>query len=698
MILKTSASPNFENIVKSLYLRGAHFTLPDRNRNKDGTWDITSEGKVALNWQKHGRPSVARVLGHLHRGFKVGIVPGSVGCIAIDHDEGPPIETAERLEGHHLLGHFVPSRTAGRGHFWLKAEGNIPQYQWRTKHSAGDTRHSDGYVVCWDIEAVFNAVTALDGTPAIDEALCKIVFPPARARRKGLGDGTGKKRRDRKQGEIHRGRHTKLYLAVKRATEQGQAIQPAIDEALQSGLVWDDEFQRQIDRGKQHARRVEKIEVEALPLLRFDETDISHGERVALHLLLKPRSVYLLFLLVRDLKAGHISSPFTVQDVREGMRWPGGKSWSGNAIRRHLDDAFYLQDAGREGKAKLYEFQTARKIRAYLPDAIEEALHWQTIDNFNKGRLDDNDSKSLLPENPRADINGYAQAKVKYQIECRLKYARQLLSDGWHTPANLDSLDEFITDWILTNEPSAKKTDAGLYHFEREQQTGLEIDTIKHYLGKSHKGFAEIKHQARRVAIERDNRTVLQCKKAAVIACKQQDKRIMAVKFVDIGPGVYIFEPVSPRQVVDKEAPPRDEQPHLLRETDDSESKDEEKQDITIPSPIPEGAKLPVFPRFSLDLSSDQWRARDLWQKIIEGVHAGDYKLCKFGRFGRALKDKHGNFLAVDAENADFSAIADDHSGNSGVCPPIQAGNTIRIHDPTAYKAGSDPEIEEIPI
>ena len=161
----------------TLHAAGAHFTLatPEKRPTEPG---ITG-------WQSR-IPTLAEVVDHRRQGKPLGIVPASLGLVALDIDKGadgmPAAAVARALADAVHADPFclVPSRTAGRWHAYFRVSdaASIGNLYWRTERLSGEVRgNTGGHIMLWDHgEALGEAVGAGDmlavGNADLTRVLC----------------------------------------------------------------------------------------------------------------------------------------------------------------------------------------------------------------------------------------------------------------------------------------------------------------------------------------------------------------------------------------------------------------------------------------------------------------------------------------------------------------------------------------------
>lgn len=138
---------------KFLALRGRYFVHP------------LPEGEVYENWKMpagkwrdiDSNPAALRALG---KGSWLGLVPATLGLVVLDLDQGDAGLFALTLDALDCDYVVVKSGKPGRAHFYLRAGEDWPQGNWNWSHGdqGGQVRHDNGYVICWDIEALPDAL------------------------------------------------------------------------------------------------------------------------------------------------------------------------------------------------------------------------------------------------------------------------------------------------------------------------------------------------------------------------------------------------------------------------------------------------------------------------------------------------------------------------------------------------------------
>lgn len=138
---------------KFLALQGRYFVSPlpdgavyERWKTPAGKWrDIDSNPGA---------------LARLGKGGWVGLQPDTLGLVVLDLDEGDIGLFELALDALDVGYVVVPSGKAGRAHFYLRAGADWPKGNWNWSHGdqGGQVRFDNGYVICWDIEALPDAL------------------------------------------------------------------------------------------------------------------------------------------------------------------------------------------------------------------------------------------------------------------------------------------------------------------------------------------------------------------------------------------------------------------------------------------------------------------------------------------------------------------------------------------------------------
>ena len=136
------------NALEALHERGAHFVLCRGDKRP-----------VSVAWQET-RPGLSAVEEHAARGL-VGVIPGSVGCVVVDVDEGGDRGLASVIGALGAEPIATVGTRSGGFHLWYPAPaGEIGNRKWGLSNAAGDIRGSRGFVVCWDPAAVVDGLAA----------------------------------------------------------------------------------------------------------------------------------------------------------------------------------------------------------------------------------------------------------------------------------------------------------------------------------------------------------------------------------------------------------------------------------------------------------------------------------------------------------------------------------------------------------
>ena len=130
---------------------------------------------------------------HVEADGLLGLIPASVGLVAVDVDEG---------DSARLLANFRPAcayrtrRTDGIHAFYTHDGPPIPQRRWHAPvfRTSGDLRHARGYVVVWNAERLTEDLSRGSGGVPFAEVRQALVTPPApqgrQATPKSPPDGT----------------------------------------------------------------------------------------------------------------------------------------------------------------------------------------------------------------------------------------------------------------------------------------------------------------------------------------------------------------------------------------------------------------------------------------------------------------------------------------------------------------------------
>ena len=140
--------PRAMSALEALHERGAHFVLCRGDKRP-----------VSVAWQET-RPGLSAVEEHAARGL-VGVIPGSVGCVVVDVDEGGDRGLASVIGALGAEPIATVGTRSGGFHLWYPAPaGEIGNRKWGLSNAAGDIRGSRGFVVCWDPAAVVDGLAA----------------------------------------------------------------------------------------------------------------------------------------------------------------------------------------------------------------------------------------------------------------------------------------------------------------------------------------------------------------------------------------------------------------------------------------------------------------------------------------------------------------------------------------------------------
>ena len=344
--------------------------------------------------------------------------------------------------------------------------------------------------------------------------------------------------------------------------------------------------------------------------------------------------------------AAELDAAFTIADLSAAT----GETIT--TTRRYVDKSICIEATGQKiGKSDTYCFVGEAWFRRFLREQALMVEPDKVRDDYNKPHLGHaSEYDDLHPETPEKPIADKVLNFVAYKTKQRVRYLKAHLNDPRVSPLPLDEdNDAYIKAWIESQE-----TD-GLYHWEREQRTGLDIATIRYYLCKNGMRFRACETKAKPVRIIRKQGAVLitreQAKRQALRRCKLSDPSIKAVKWHDSDSESMTFEPVPPRKIenirisLSDEAAERRQKFRISSRTtkrntkSNSELLDKEQLQYA----------LPAFPRRSITWSKDKADAYDLWQLIIAKLHAGKALLIERGKH-RILTDMNGKWVKPDID------------------------------------------------
>ena len=145
--------------LQSLHERGVHFVLC--RAADDGPRKVKSA--IAARWQTKA-PTLEDVLKHHASNGLLGFIPGRSSIWALDIDTFPAEgkDTGELLASVSALATISTPR--GRHIYFKKASSTpITNRAWALGGYSGDIRSDNGYVICWEIEKVLEALDKLPG-------------------------------------------------------------------------------------------------------------------------------------------------------------------------------------------------------------------------------------------------------------------------------------------------------------------------------------------------------------------------------------------------------------------------------------------------------------------------------------------------------------------------------------------------------
>ena len=149
--------------------KDAHFVLcrPDKT-------------PIAAGWQKT-RPTLDQARAHRRAGGALGLIPASLGLLAIDVDSGGE-RAARDIAAYFIAGEASPALVKSpRGwHVLLRYQGPaLGNRAWAAFGGAGDLRHARGYIIIWDW-APWEEILDSD-SPADEGLLAPFLSKPAPA-------------------------------------------------------------------------------------------------------------------------------------------------------------------------------------------------------------------------------------------------------------------------------------------------------------------------------------------------------------------------------------------------------------------------------------------------------------------------------------------------------------------------------------
>lgn len=153
----------------------------------------------------------------------IGMIPASVGLLAIDVDEGPAEYIVEVLRANDV---DCLSHETGRGHHvWIRTDARKGNQKWGNAHAKGDIRSAAGYVVLWNMDTV---IESLELAPSNADMVLKLITETYQV------------------GE----RNNELFKDAMKALRSSKPLEKAKDKALLSGLPMD-EVERTLDSAKE---------------------------------------------------------------------------------------------------------------------------------------------------------------------------------------------------------------------------------------------------------------------------------------------------------------------------------------------------------------------------------------------------------------------------------------------------------------
>lgn len=148
--------------IERLHVAGAQFVLlrGDHPEHRINPQTGAPDEKAAFERRWNQRwPTVAQAFDHVLQDGWLGILPRSLGWLALDKDSGSIRELLRWLRSRAI--EYKSLKTPGGHHALIRVAGmDIGNWNWRAAGCAGELRHAKGYVVMYDLAAWTKELTA----------------------------------------------------------------------------------------------------------------------------------------------------------------------------------------------------------------------------------------------------------------------------------------------------------------------------------------------------------------------------------------------------------------------------------------------------------------------------------------------------------------------------------------------------------
>ena len=154
-----------EDVLKRLRQKEAQLVIVDMNNKRP----------LYLDWRR-ARIGWRQARDAVKRGYCLGLVPVSVGCLVVDVDVAGHDSAILRIEAQYGPAVCRIETPSGGRHLYYRYDEDVflrdvrqeGVRQHRRRPLPPDVRYDSGYVILWDAEAVADALDALDQHQSID--------------------------------------------------------------------------------------------------------------------------------------------------------------------------------------------------------------------------------------------------------------------------------------------------------------------------------------------------------------------------------------------------------------------------------------------------------------------------------------------------------------------------------------------------